>query len=98
MEAEAHSAAHLPGFETVAAGKQGGAAAVVVQAVEADCAISSEIPHSSNIGPSSSMDLSNELIINERVGPVGVLEGIETRTLTIPPQLTPSNGLLDAVD
>ena len=27
-----------------------------------------EIPHSPNIGPSSSMDLSNELIINERVG------------------------------
>ena len=34
------------------------------------------------------MDLSNELITNERVGDIG---GIQNRTLTIPPKLTSSN-------
>ena len=57
--------------------------------------ISSQILQSSNIDPSSSMDLSNVLIINERVGVIG---GIQIRTRTIPHQLTPSIDLLDAVN
>ena len=46
--------------------------------------ISSQILQSPNIDPSSSMELSNDLKINERVGVKGGIDSIEIRTLTIP--------------
>ena len=57
--------------------------------------VSSQFLQSPNVDPSSSMDLSNDLILHERWRVIG---GIEISTLTIPPQQTPSNDLLDAVD